>query len=79
MRARERHYRRGGKLIAQPRREDRGHRDGGFTYCQYIDARGVGDARVERARGELRGIDRIDRGAIDALKVAADLGGVRQT
>lgn len=79
MRARKSNYSRGGELIAQPCREDPGHRDGCLPDRKHVDARRTRNAVIEGARGQPRGIDRIDGGAIDALEVGADLGAFRQT
>jgi hypothetical protein len=79
VRARKSHHRRGGELVAQSRREDGGHRNGRLADGENIDVRGIGDTDIERARGQPRRIDSIDGGAIDALQVASDVRGVRQT
>ena len=68
----KRHHGRGGELVTQSRREDRGHRDGGLPDREYVDARGIGNGDIECARNQPRGIHRLDGGTVDALQFASN-------
>ena len=70
---------RGSEPIAEPRREHRSHRDRGFPDREDINSPGIGNAGIEGARGQPRGIDRLDGRAVDALQVASNWCGIEQT